>query len=78
MFVVSVLIAIYYNMIIAWAFYYLFASFTDSLPWADCGNSWNTLRTPLIVSFFLSNISYDYTHRPRLRYIMLTVETEHD
>jgi len=43
MMVVSLLVAIYYNMIIAWAFYYLFASFTDSLPWADCGNSWNTL-----------------------------------
>ncbi|PVD26916.1 hypothetical protein C0Q70_12064 [Pomacea canaliculata] len=37
MFVVSVLIAIYYNMIIAWTLYYLFASFTKTLPWSFCG-----------------------------------------
>jgi solute carrier family 6 amino acid transporter-like protein 5/7/9/14 len=41
MFVVSCLIAIYYNMIIAWTIYYLFASFTDHLPWSDCGE-WST------------------------------------
>nr|KAG5686855.1 hypothetical protein BaRGS_003545 [Batillaria attramentaria] len=37
MFVVSVLIAIYYNMIIAWTLYYLFASFAETLPWSICG-----------------------------------------
>ncbi|KAK3766032.1 hypothetical protein RRG08_002273 [Elysia crispata] len=41
MMIVSAMVAIYYNMIIGWAFYYLFASFTDDLPWADCGN-WST------------------------------------
>lgn len=38
MFIVSVLIAIYYNMIIAYTLYYLFASFKAMLPWAECGD----------------------------------------
>ncbi len=38
--VVSALVAIYYNMIIAWSIYYLFASFTSYLPWTDCDRSW--------------------------------------
>jgi len=38
MFIVSVLIAIYYNMIIAYTIYYLFASFKAMLPWAECGD----------------------------------------
>jgi len=36
MMLVSAYVAVYYNMIIAWAFYYLFASFTDKLPWETC------------------------------------------
>merc|ERR1712004_163610 len=40
--VVSGLVGIYYNMIIAWAIYYLFASFTSQLPWEFCGNEWNS------------------------------------
>jgi len=40
--VVSGLVGIYYNMIIAWAIYYLFASFTSQLPWEFCGQEWNS------------------------------------
>ncbi|XP_030760417.1 sodium-dependent dopamine transporter isoform X2 [Sitophilus oryzae] len=32
----------YYNVIIAWALRFFFASFTDMLPWTTCDNEWNT------------------------------------
>lgn len=34
--VVCLLVGMYYNMIIAWCFYYLFASFQDPLPYSSC------------------------------------------
>ena len=42
MVVVSSLVAIYYNMIIGWSLYYLFASFTSELPWQKCRPEWST------------------------------------
>ena len=37
-------INIYYTVVLAWSLYYLFASFTSVLPWANCNNPWNTER----------------------------------
>ncbi|XP_037346500.2 sodium- and chloride-dependent GABA transporter 2 [Pungitius pungitius] len=31
-----------YVVILAWAFFYLFSSFSGELPWATCNNTWNT------------------------------------
>ncbi|XP_075893083.1 sodium- and chloride-dependent GABA transporter 2-like isoform X2 [Nelusetta ayraudi] len=31
-----------YIVILAWGFLYLFSSFSDTLPWATCNNTWNT------------------------------------
>uniref|UniRef100_A0A7N8Y3G1 Transporter n=1 Tax=Mastacembelus armatus TaxID=205130 RepID=A0A7N8Y3G1_9TELE len=44
MLIISVLIAIYYNIIMCWTLYYLFASLKGSLPWANCRNEWNTVE----------------------------------
>ncbi|XP_054707444.1 sodium-dependent serotonin transporter-like [Uloborus diversus] len=41
--VIDVYMGMYYNTIIAWAFYYLVASLTSGeLPWTRCDNPWNT------------------------------------
>ncbi|KAM4728028.1 sodium- and chloride-dependent betaine transporter-like [Anableps anableps] len=35
--------SIYYIVILAWAFFYLFFSFQPVLPWTSCNNTWNTV-----------------------------------
>ena len=40
MMVMSFLVAVYYNMIIAYILRYLFASFTSTLPWQSCKPEW--------------------------------------
>ncbi|CAH8666172.1 unnamed protein product [Heterobilharzia americana] len=32
----------YYTVILAWAFHFIFSSFTRELPWTKCGQPWNT------------------------------------
>ena len=39
---VSSLVSIYYNIIITYIIFYLFASMTSPLPWSTCDNWWNT------------------------------------
>ncbi|KAH8301750.1 sodium-dependent serotonin transporter [Drosophila kikkawai] len=39
---IDIYMGMYYNTIIGWAVYYLFASFTSKLPWTSCDNPWNT------------------------------------
>ncbi|KAI3370031.1 hypothetical protein L3Q82_024819 [Scortum barcoo] len=41
--VVVLYTGVYYIIILAWTFLYLFSSFTSELPWASCRNSWNTV-----------------------------------
>jgi SNF family Na+-dependent transporter len=40
--VMSFLLATYYNVIMAWALFYLFSSFSATLPWESCDNDWNS------------------------------------
>lgn len=42
MVIVSWLISLYYNVIIAQVLFYLFASFTNELPWTTCSTEWHT------------------------------------
>jgi len=39
MLIISFLVVIYYNMIIAWTLFYTFAGFASELPWQFCKNS---------------------------------------
>ncbi|GFS10062.1 sodium- and chloride-dependent glycine transporter 2-like [Elysia marginata] len=38
----AAIISVYYNIVVATAIYFLFASMQSEVPWASCGNDWNT------------------------------------
>jgi len=47
MVIISAVVSIYYNMIIAYAMYYMLVSFVymdGGLPWESCENDWNTKK----------------------------------
>lgn len=43
MFLMSSLVGVYYNMILAWALFYLVSSLNSVLPWSSCDNWWNSV-----------------------------------
>ena len=49
MVIVSGLVGIYYNMIIAWSLFYLFASLNSEVPWKTCNGWWNTRGKRFII-----------------------------
>ncbi|XP_068601789.1 solute carrier family 6 member 4a [Brachionichthys hirsutus] len=42
--IIALYVAFYYNTIMAWALYYLMSSFSHTLPWSTCTNTWNTVN----------------------------------
>ncbi|XP_033155435.1 uncharacterized protein LOC117137843 [Drosophila mauritiana] len=42
MILVSAIVMLYYNLIIAWTIFYMFASFAPVLPWQKCEPAWST------------------------------------
>jgi len=42
MVIISAIVCVYYNVIIAWTVYYFVLSFNWELPWSTCNNDWNT------------------------------------
>lgn len=44
MIAVAFLCTVYYNVIVAWVLYYMYASMRKEVPWKYCNNEWNTNR----------------------------------
>ena len=42
MIMVSFLVSIYYNVMLAWSIYYLYHAFKTDIPWVGCHHAWNT------------------------------------
>ena len=42
MVIISAVVCVYYNVIIAWTIYYFVLSFAWELPWSTCNNDWNS------------------------------------
>ncbi|KPP75498.1 sodium-dependent dopamine transporter-like [Scleropages formosus] len=57
---ISLYVGFYYNVIISWALFYLFSSFTGDLPWVHCNNTWNSPNCSELWTF---NTTLNDTHR---------------
>ena len=42
MVIISGMVAIYYNIIMAWVSLFFVRSLTTDVPWKTCNNTWNT------------------------------------
>ncbi|XP_036432271.1 sodium- and chloride-dependent GABA transporter 2 [Colossoma macropomum] len=57
--VIVALLNVYYIIVLAWGIFYLTFSFSSSLPWASCNNTWNT---DSCMEFQRRNESIDQSH----------------
>lgn len=58
---VSTFVGMYYNTIIAWGVFYMFASFRSEVPWAGCNNSWNTENCMSLTTNFNKSLITNFT-----------------
>uniref|UniRef100_A0A8C9XYK8 Transporter n=1 Tax=Sander lucioperca TaxID=283035 RepID=A0A8C9XYK8_SANLU len=70
---VSLLIGLYYNTLIAWILWYLFNSFQDPLPWTQCPLNDNGTGFVLILSSYLYRKSKAVYVTAILPYIVLAI-----
>ncbi|XP_054769988.2 sodium- and chloride-dependent neutral and basic amino acid transporter B(0+)-like [Lytechinus pictus] len=61
MVIASAYVGIYYNVIIMYTIYYMFASFTSDLPWSHCDRDWNTVYCSSIYTDCVENSTYSST-----------------
>ncbi|XP_023257804.1 sodium- and chloride-dependent neutral and basic amino acid transporter B(0+)-like, partial [Seriola lalandi dorsalis] len=63
MVMVTLIVSIYYNVIIAYSLYYMFASFQFPLPWSSCSSSVdrNCSDTPIVANWTEENITHPST-----------------
>lgn len=54
MIMVSTIVMLYYNVIISWTIYYMFASIRAQLPWQNCDDAWSTRS--MFISIILKEI----------------------
>ena len=59
MVLISAIVCVYYNVIIAWTLYYFVRSFSWVLPWSHCENEWNTEACSLRVANSTNQTSWD-------------------
>lgn len=65
--VVCFLVGVYYNMIIAWCFYYLFASWQDPLPYSLCPTIIKDNKTIIDPACELAGTTQYYWYHEALR-----------
>lgn len=76
MVIVSWLIGLYYNVVIAHVLYYLYSSFTSVLPWTTCDNDWNTVHCLIPTdSEFKKNGMYIFIMKTLFKALTLKYET---
>ena len=62
MIIVSSIMSIYYNVIIAWILYFLGMSMRDDAPWAGCGHEWNTDNCIMAINTTRNSSTYNATN----------------
>lgn len=55
--VIVCLLNFYYIIVLAWAIFYFYFSFSWDLPWSSCNNTWNTGKHTKVFSFNLREIA---------------------
>lgn len=68
MVIVSAIVMLYYNQIIAWTIFYMIASFRSELPWQNCEPEWSTQS--MFSKVYLSNYTIS-SHQSYFRLLFL-------